>query len=672
MESMTDAEIMFALRRRMQSQTLCHLVDQKVSASQVLRFRRAGTWPHEIPVTTPPETLDILRDAEHPRRLPTSDGPLIVVQDPQERGVIDVAEHLLSIDRRHREAALEHLASSVHRSPPWISPHTQQVITEQSNRLLADEEQLWIDAGLTIQDTLRDDFRVNLAGLKQSAEVAFDQGYDEYFLRVLRPRFSSFEQDRPSTCDPRTDRDQICKRFEEWVATCSTPGEALDKYLHTYGFLPFADPLSAGSLVSMWQDRRGEINAWQTLWKWAEEMPTPLKNYHVCAALMTHIEWVPDDGIERLLSVVRDIIDATIIKETNSKAPLWRLRTSLQQHYQYHIESLAVGFNGEPIAIYACWIAEMVAGLFGMNAKRADEACKSIVEKELDLSARRWAVARTRTRPADLRSMTLFSKSLWADSLLAITVRNWHALRQRGAPKAFHDLLLERLLGVLCLGRLRADPNDDIVYAFESPVDFPSLDIDPSGDPEGLEASTAKILTARRQSEGADGVRELLSCLRTSEDSVARFCGITLRSQQFGRGIQGQIVKDFLADDAWRFHVFQELSLSALDPILIFITEWQLHQDDDWAIRVPHIFAFECERSETPERQELLFTTTLFSSLTVDIAGPALRLLNGGKVEKCFEWAKYWRNLFESISGHCEPWLAARIRGFLGTISPVA
>ena len=100
----------------------------------------------------------------------------------------------------------------------------------------------------------------------------------------------------------------------------------------------------------------------------------------------------------------------------------------------------------------------------------------------------------------------------------------------------------------------------------------------------------------------------------------------------------------------------------------MFLTEWQLQQDGDWNVRVPHFLAYECEQNKDQERRGFLIIATVMSSMAADIASPVERLLRSDRRDEVDEFLKNWRKSLQQIADESEPWVAARVRGFLGTI----
>jgi hypothetical protein len=172
--------------------------------------------------------------------------------------------------------------------------------------------------------------------------------------------------------------------------------------------------------------------------------------------------------------------------------------------------------------------------------------------------------------------------------------------------------------------------------------------------------------------ESRDGLKEILSELQAPLDDFSEFLCTVLRCWPIERTDADRIIRDFLANDDQRRRMFEHLSPSALEKFISFLVDWQLLQEDEWVVRLPHVFAYECTNATDPERREMLLVATMISSLASDIASPVVRLLSGPHRLENIALIDKWRQTARLIGHNSEPWLAARIRGFLGTIDYVA
>lgn len=670
MADMTDDEIALAFRRRVQLQALCHRVGQSVPGHVVMRFRKAGTWDRDITQPIPPSLLPVLTQTDHALRMSLPDGPLVVVVEDNTRGIIDVSEHLLSHDSNIRVAALKHFLNAQSNDECWASAFLLDILKRNADALSREDESVWIGAGLALRDEIDRDFRVNCAGVRQASRLRFEESYQEYLSKVIRPRARCFEHDRPPVWNPAEEAKQIRAKFEEW-SSLDDLGMALNRYLEFCGYLPLAGELSAGTLIAAWEHRHLGHDIWHAVWEWTESCPSVLVQYHAAHAFLEHPHWIRHDEIERLINGVRDIISSFETDSICTGAPLWQLRAHLLQHYQVHLEAAVPGLNSEVVATSACWMAEMVARLFHADPDHVKKGCEFLLTEVLPLSWRRWLMARSRIAPSPLRVANLYAPFIWRDALLATAVRRFSDFPECEARDDYRTFLVTRLTSAVCVGSLRVVGRSTAAYAFELPVSPSDLGLpDIPTDNQNTEAAR-QVLAARRAIEAGTGLKDLLSELRELPDGPSTFLCASLRCWPVDRSHADSAVRDLLNDNDWRRTVFHRLPLGTLDKLISFLTDWQLQQDEEWLVRLPQLFAFECENANEPERRDLLLSATTVSAMAADVASPVVRLLVGPKRTEIAGQFDDWRQTTREIACDSEPWLAARARGFLGTIENV-
>lgn len=670
MIEMNEAEAKLAFRRRIQLNALFHRIGHSVPAHVVMRFRKAGTWDTDISQPTPTSLLAVLTRKEHPLRMPLQDGPLVVAVEGTTREIIDVSEHLLSHDANIRHAALEHFLTAQKDEDHWASPYVLDLLKRNAEALSREDESAWINAGLTLRDAIDRDFRVNCAGVRQASQLRFEESYQEYLNKVIWPRAQCFEHDRPPVWNPSEEMELLREQFKEW-SSLNSLSMALNRYLEFCGYLPLAGELSAGALISAWERRHSDHDIWQAVWEWTESCPSVLVKYHAAHAFLEHPHWIRRHEIERLILAVRDIISSTEADSICTDAPFWQLRSHLVQHYQSHLEAAVPGLNSEVVATSACWMAEMVARLFHADSKRVQKGCDFLLTQVLPLSQRRWLTARSRMEWSPLRVATLHAPFIWSDALLATAVRRFADFPECEGRDDYKMFLVTQLTSAVCVGRLRVGERNSASYAFELPVSLSDLGIpDTPTDNQDTEAAR-QVLAARRAIEAATGLKDLLAELRELPIAFATFLCANLHCWSFDRSHTNAAVGDLLSDKDWFQTVLHRLPLEALDKLISFLTDWQLQQDEEWLTRLPQILASECENTKVPERRDLLLCATIVSAMAADVASPVVRLLVGSKRTEIARQVDEWRLQAREIARGAEPWLAARVRGFFGTIESV-
>lgn len=669
MEMIEDADFNNAFRKRILAQALFHRVGKDLASDAVYRFKRAGLLQDAEPPAVPEDTASLIRDVEHPRRLPLPPGPLVVVRDGDHLGIVDAAEHLLRPEVELREAALEHFERGRDCEPAWLTPYTIHVLDEVREAILSDSETKWIAAGLTLHDATKTDLFANIAGVRQTTGIRFREGYQEFLRLVFRPPLKSLEHLRPPVWNPGEQRKEITRWIMEWSDRCDELGQALRAYFQSCGYIPLARNWSASRLVELWRQKHGDTDVWDSVWRWELTTASPLASYHACRVFIDHPEWIPPREDGRVWQKFGTIIECLATPDATDDAQAWRLLGQLARHYHYHMESLSPGLDGDLLAAFAWWIAGLVAPLFGSKAEDIRQGRENLVESELDLSARRWAVARTRIKPSALRAATLGGDSVWSASMLASVCRTWERVPASCDSARNRVAALFNVCGLLCAGELRTEGTDDAIFALEEPILALEPRPDDNAEIEEYRMTISRLIDVRHRLAQPGGVDHALDACAIDDEDGALFYAAWLRSRAFGYGTVYEGLRKRLLDANWRLKVFQKLPDAILDSMILFMTEWQLQQTDEWQVRVPHFFAHECETAEQADRRKLLFCATLLSSMNVDVFGPVERLLTGSRRVELIPEAKEWIETLTRIARVSEPWVAGRIRSMAGSIS---
>jgi hypothetical protein len=669
---MIDFEIqdaMAALRHRIQSQAIVHRIGGSIEGHVVMRFREAGTWKGELKREEPIELISIITLRDHVQRMRLPYGPLLVVVEEGQRSVVAVKDQLLSTNSDMRLAAAEFFLQLDPMGGRWVSSYVIDLIEKSRETLASVYESEWISTGIKLHDAVDMDFRINLAGAKQSHVIEFSQCYQEYLSRIIWPSAKCFDHDRPPILKPFDEMGAIKSKIELFGSLDSLD-EALNEYIELCGYLPVQPALSIVNVVERWKAKNPESDVWKLLWQWTKSGNSELRKYHVATAFIEHPEWIQFQDYEHLLDVARGIISCSEADSAYEMVNYWRLLAQLLQHYQMHLESSLPGLDGEVVATSACWLASFTSNLFAMDNRHLKSACEYMTKQVLPTSWNRWSLARSRMTPSSLREANIHNPFLWSDSLLALSVANLNDLPKCDATDGFCRFLIERCAGAACVGSLRTVKQKQCTYTFELPISKHHLGLGELPDEDVDREATRQIINARIAIESADNLSLFIEGLKETPEGLSDFLCANLRSWVVDRELVDKILKDLLVDDGWLSIVFSTLPVVTLDKLVFFVIDWQLRQEEEWFLKVPHILAAECERSSDPERQALFFSATIVSSLACDSCSAVQRLLVGTDRFRFVQMIRAWSNSTRQIAMNSEGWLTARIRGFLGELEP--
>ncbi|MFI5364656.1 MAG: hypothetical protein ACHQ4J_03450 [Candidatus Binatia bacterium] len=619
------------------------------------------------------EIVAIFANSDHPKRIPVSLGPSVAVrQDDTQRLVIPVALLVLSSERAVRETAVEHIDRMLGHDPSQLTPRTKDILRESRAALLSTESPAWRDAAVHVHDAIKDDFLCNLAGLRQSAELGFDEGIAEYLRAVLRPTVTSLDSIDLELWNPEQQRSTIDEFIEKVVADSRDIVEAVDRYYTRLGHVPLGDNLGVGEVVRRWAVRRGAAGeAWDTIWEWARRTPSTVPRYHACVAVVSNPNLiVPEHRAELWRAILEILHDSTSDKDGAESSEAWLVRCELARHYCHHLECRLPGAESERIAALAWWLAERVASLLAKSPGQIRAFRAETMDHESSLSSQIWHLAHPRVMPSSLRYATLYFKSIWSVSLASLLARALPALDPRSLnveERARVDAALKRCLFGMFPPSLKSEGED--TYAFERGVHETArvwAELVPAADPV---SSVSSVAAATSQLGQLDRLEAELQRLDKSHQAEQMLVAHALAVRSHLNKAPADLLFELLADDRWRNQVFRDGDEGAVQLLFDGVRELTLQKNDKWAWDLPHRFALTCEASwDLPERRALLFAMVVLLSLGTDTVSALQRLLTPARRGDLSSDIKYWCERMQEVRTLAPPWIAARLRAVLASL----
>ena len=666
-----------AFRAKMAQIGLQHLTGVDARTGAILK--RSGLLKHSRPTEElkPQAVARIVADATHPRRIALSEGPLVAVRQDKVHDdkvhcyVVPVVVLLLADSVKVRRAALMHLDRLD--TQTYFTPKTAHVLAANRETLCRHDSNAWSFSAIQMHDAIKDDVLCNLAALKQSGELGFDEGVSEYLLSVMRPSVSSLDSISLAVWNPAQQRAQVEEIIAASLGRASSMREAMSCYYLKLGHLPLASGLGMGEVVRQWLRLKGTSpNCWGEIWEWANSCSSPLARYHACAALIENPIAVPEhsrcDLWREILNVVHQPGDEDFELQWTQA---WRLRCELARHYYRHLECRVPRAESERLAGLSWWLAERLAVLIGNSDQRIRRFRAETVRAESAISDQVWHLARPVVVPSSLRYATAGNLSVWALSLLCQLRSSLEALNPRDlSPEDQERIDLALRTHVIGTFPVCGVSDHEATYAFDQTVlSTASAWVESCGGDPSREPLPAFVAAVRRIVEPAELVAAIGRFPTLSQADQVLVAHVLNVMAYLGQAPSDEIWDRLVTDD-WRNELLLNAPEQSLEILFDALREIQLQKNDKWTWDLPHMFASAAETvSNGPERLRVLFAMAVLSSLNADNVSAVQRLLVGRHRGALSGEVKYWRERLEEIWDFAPAWIVARLRAMMAALS---
>ena len=604
-------------------------------------------------------------------------GPLLFVPKNQnDVEVLGISDALLNEDREQRGLALQFL-HSLDAEEGILCPSTRQRLDEAEKAFLSEDRREWTVPAIELHHLLREDFLLNLAGMRQSQATNYQEGLNEYISALLTPTLQGMRGLPVPVMKPTEQWDMIVEHLDKLSKESDTLEELLDGYFEYCGHLPLDGACSLGGLLHEWRKRNEEVEGLvQQLWAWADERKSPLARYHVCQALCTHADLLDDATSIRFWYETQLVICAGA-EDEETRADDWKLRCQLAQHYCKHIESLNWSSDGEPVAAIAWWLAEKVSSLFGNRAENIRNTL-DYLERSDDVSwtSEKWRLLRPVVQPSRLWYITLNVRSPWGEAAFG-QLDKLDKERLQKVPETYLGPITDALCGSLWYAYCFENDEDDPVFAFDANHVLALADAWSELDKDEHRAQMTRIL------------REAVIALSDPErlfDTLRKTEGLNDAELMLAvHGIKGMICTDrkalervdaLFAKQDWLERILTTSPAVIAEELFNGVAELvgQCHlagsEKKSWFYDLPHTFADACEKSveEDDDRRLLFFTMVVLVCLQTDTSSALHRLVNGSERDQFGDEIEKWRDRLEQARLMAPSALAARIRPILSTL----
>ena len=618
-------------------------------------------------------TVAVLKDVNHPDRLPLAPGPLIWHRadgSDSRRAVFPVSNYLFSHVRDLRDAALTHFEGLTSAEPEALGQGVKAVIAQYGGNLRSDDESRWRRAAVLIADAISDDFLCNLAGVRQGLHMRLEQVV--YLPKVLCPPVASLLALEQPPLKPSEQMGEIEQIISDCAGTSSL-AEACRLYYRRLGHLPLAGRLSLLRVVSDWVERGGaQEQVWYQVWEWANGIPSPLPRYHACSVFVQRPDLVPPDEFRDLWNEILEVVHAPLGEQHLKWTQAWRLRCELARHYASYIECNLPGMDGERIAASSLWLAEQVSMALEIRPEAANHFSNEAVPKEARISSLLHAMSHPPITPSNLRYATLYLPSLWSLSLQCLMGPNLGGLDPSSASgEVLAEVRSAIVRGVLASFPVRAKCSAEAVYGFEESL-APAASIwrylpDDSRDRQLLMLVKPDQQTPEPQ-QIADSLKTMAECV----PRMQRFIAGDLLVRAYTGEVPIDLVWEWVSGKEWTREVLLKVDLDALGVLVDALREIQQQYGDKWASHLPHLFAIACEEAVgDSDRRKFLFAAAVLSSMVSDRVSAIQRLVHSRERQGYRAEVDHSRSQLQALRNIAPPWMAARIRATLASLHPV-
>lgn len=633
--------------------------EKEIEVRSLFRLQKAGVLKEVGPDRFPWIKLaEMVSNPKHRLRVASPLGPCILIRPEKTNEghkVYQVANLLMAKSVKCRKVALSHLDKLA--SEGHLTGRSKMAIQEARSNLISTDVNHWKAAATIIYDVTEQDWLLNFAGLVQAVEWDFEIGIQDYLFRVLQPEIVSIDSIDLVWWHPDRQQDEIQQAISDIASSASTFTEALDRYFHSLGHLPFASGLSMGQLVADWQAQnpdKGQL--WDELWLWANNRNCPIARYHACQTAIELPGLIPTSSLSEFWLELSDLLSAEI-GDGGKWGNAFSLRFHLARHYCQYFECLIPWNDGERSAALAWWLSGQVALLL----EKTDATLESLQDMFFARTHWHWHLARNRAGVSELRLKTLFSPSIWQRSLIG-TLSNSTSL---GFDISAADIKQREIVGICMALHAWRDfrlnlPDYDVAkpgYAFEFSLEQSLQNWLVASPDDEMKHQLGAFFDTFPDIRSAS----LLEQLTTSNSFIL----FGLRNDTYTQSLQLSLLEKLLRDDTAARNILTTMDETPLWIFMDTLLESAAATETEWRLVVPHALAVACLECEDEERRDLLFMMAIHSSVATDTVSGIHLILNHSNSHKFIELISLHHNHFIKHMNAAPLRIAARIRPIL-------
>jgi len=627
----------------------------------VAALHESGLLQKAQEATLPSDTADILKNPDHPKRVPAPPGPMIFVErDGFKRDVIDSADKILSADRNIRIAAIVHLRR-MNEIGNVLGLKVEKILNESQEKLSSEIGSVWRPAAISLYDALESDMLLAIAGLRQSIAVLFDDGLNRYLPKIIRPSVDTVQMMEIHFVNPYRQKDEIKAKVEQLSKLERPFIDCVEEYFQILGHIPLTGRVSLGGFVFNIAARFPGLDIWECLWRWAEKKATPLARYHVCQTFCRNPRYIPSGQAQRLWSEIKSILNWEVIDgQNNDQSEFWRLRCDLARYFVHYIEYLIPGQEGDQSATAAWWLSERIAASVGTNLDFARSLRTRTIEREDELSSFVWHLVHPSGRLSRFRMGSTLIRSIWSLSLQCQLAPLMKLEPPVSCPSAIRQAISGSLLSVF---PWREVLQEERFFAFDESL---SETVDAWAEHVENKDETAPLSAlkdVREKIRNLDDLLEQVSRSAGASEGEEFLVAGAFRAWTYSHDGDFQNAGERILNKEWHEPVFKRSRLPALSIIFEGLNELRNRSYEKLDAQLPQIFAYQAEAiKDDSERQRLMFAFCVMCSVSSATTSAIYRLLRPETRHDFRDLAHEWRLRLLSVQQGVPSWVAARLR----------
>lgn len=602
--------------------------------------------------------------------LPKNPGPVLFYKTSNGHSHAARVRDLILDDRvQVRGAAVDYFNRLV-QLDGLLSANTLQVF-EAQRAVIVSTIDTWRRAAIELADAIDQDWKLNVAGVRQCQQPSLAEAWSEYLMAALKPSLADLQSCAPKALSASAHIKAIDEALGELPDAQVPLSALLDRYCKCVGHLCLGGTRSFGAILDSRSKRKLSESDVDSLLVLANTENSDFCRYHVCEALLGKLDSLTDKQRHTVLEWFLEIVFAPEPIPGSREVSSSYVSNHLARYYVQYLELRVPSISGECVTALAWWLTKH---LMASLADTPDQ-WHSFVE-QLDATVAfpvraGWEVIGPAVEPSLLRLLTLRAQpSPWAMALLsAVETREEFQLLVGWNDPSLREERLTTLASYwtqLCDVFLGGDAQ---LFRFA----------------RGVQPLLGWIVTSTLDDSGRlvipgwptpinwiepDGLLTALTGLSEQLPHTQQWYSFMIHQHICSGSNDGSKLWEILSSDSWKKDIWARLDMEAAKILGRTLVEVAVLRREDWWPNVPHLFALLAEENAAHEQARSLFFELMLRACSRLNAGSALnRLLVGPSAHRFRSMTANVRGNLEQFLPHVGGWAAGRLRAAIIDLS---